>query len=62
MGFLISILSIYLFIGFVYALYLLSVGASKTIMAFIINMLGGPIMIPYIYYLTKNNKDLPIGN
>jgi len=55
------IISVYLLVGFIYALYLFAIGSSK-LSEFPINMLGGPIIIPYIIYITRKGKDLPIGD
>ena len=50
---------LYLILGFVYAVYILLWGADPWYF-FPINVLGGPIMVVYIIYLTRKDKRLPL--
>jgi len=51
--------AIYLFIGFLYALYILLFAGDEWYW-FPVNMIGGPVALLYIIYKTFQGKRLPI--
>jgi hypothetical protein len=59
MEFLLVLGIIYLAIGFVYAVYILIRGKDPWY-AFPINLLGGPVVIVQMIYLTKKGKRPPL--
>jgi len=50
--------TLYLIIGFVYAAYILIKGKAPWYY-FLVNWIGGPIMILYVIYITQTGKNLP---
>ena len=50
---------LYLLIGFLYAVYLLFIGAGG-LLDFPINVIGGPIVLTFIVYKTLTGQRMPL--